>query len=40
MRGSLSYDEAYALGSDEREILFDLINQNIETTKESGMPFF
>lgn len=40
MRGGLSYDEAYALGPEEREIITRLISDNLDTTKETGMPFF
>jgi hypothetical protein len=40
MRGGLSYDEAMMLSQQEREIIGKLIKENIETTKESGLPFF
>jgi hypothetical protein len=40
MRGGLSYDQAMALGIQERELINDLINDNLETTKKSGLPFF
>jgi hypothetical protein len=40
MRGGLTYNEAHALCPEEREILAKLIEHNLETTKESGLPFF
>ena len=40
MRGSISYDEAMMLSSDDRELIAKIIKRNIETTKESGLPFF
>lgn len=40
MRGGLTYDQAMALGMSEREIINNLIKDNLETTKKSGLPFF
>jgi hypothetical protein len=40
MRGGLSYDDAMALSVQEREIIGNIIKKNMETTKESGLPFF
>lgn len=40
MRGGVSYEEAMQLGQQEREIIGDIIKEHIETTKESGLPFF
>jgi len=40
MRGSISYDEAMQLSFDDRELIGKIIKRNMETTKESGMPFF
>jgi hypothetical protein len=40
MRGGLSYDDAMALSHQEREIIGGIIKKNMETTKESGLPFF
>jgi len=40
MRGSVSYDEAFMLSPDDREIIAKIIKENLETTKESGLPFF
>jgi hypothetical protein len=39
MRG-LSYSEAMNLSWDEREIVGEIIKENLETTKKSGLPFF
>lgn len=40
MRGGLSYDDAMMLSYDERKIISEIIKENLETTKESGLPFF
>ena len=40
MRGGLSYDDAMMLSFDERETIGNIIKENIETTKKSGLPFF
>lgn len=40
MRGGLSYDAAMMLSDKERTIIADLIKENLETTKKSGMAFF
>lgn len=40
MRGGISYDEAYAMSIEEREIVSKVIKENLETTKKSGLPFF
>jgi len=39
MRG-MSYQEALFLTADERKIIGDIIKDNLETTKKSGLPFF
>jgi hypothetical protein len=39
MRG-LSYAEGMSLSADEREIVAEIIKENLETTKKSGLPFF
>ena len=39
MRG-MSYQEALSLTADERKIIGDIIKDNLETTKKSGLPFF
>ena len=40
MRGGLSYSEAMTLSPTEREIIAQLVKDNLETTKKSGQPFF
>lgn len=40
MRGGLSYDDAMSLGQSERELIGELIKDNMEVTKKSGLPFF
>lgn len=40
MRGGISYDDAMALGQVERKIISNIIKDNMETTKSSGLPFF
>lgn len=40
MRGGLTYDDAMLLSDDERTMVNNLIKENLETTKKSGMPFF
>lgn len=40
MRGSVSLEEAYMLSYDDRALIVDLIKDNMETTKKSGLPFF
>lgn len=40
MRGGVTYNQAAALSPQEREIINDIIKENLETTKKSGMPFF
>jgi hypothetical protein len=40
MRGGLSYDEGMLLSRTDREIISNLIKENLETAKKSGMPFF
>ena len=40
MRGGITYDEAMAMSFHEREIINEIINENLETTKETQLPFF
>ena len=39
MRGGISYSEGMQLSSEERKIISDIINDNLETTKKTGLPF-
>lgn len=38
MRGSISIDQAYALGPQERKIIADIVKDNMETVKKTKMP--
>jgi hypothetical protein len=40
MRGGLSYEEAYYLGPEEREVIGKLVEENFEITKKTQMPYF
>ncbi len=40
MRGGLTYHEAMELGIQDRELINSVIEDNINTTKETGLPFF
>jgi hypothetical protein len=40
MRGGLSYEEAYYLGPEDREIIAKLIEENVEITKKTHLPYF
>jgi hypothetical protein len=40
MRGGVTLDEAYAMSFDDRQIVSNIIKENLETTKKSGLPFF
>jgi hypothetical protein len=40
MRGSITVDDAYALSIEDREIISNIVKDNLETTKKSGLPFF
>jgi len=40
MRGGLTISEAYLLSPEDREIIGKLIDDNLETTKKTQLPFF
>jgi len=40
MRGGLTYEDAMTLSEEERKLVADIVKKNMETTKDSGMPFF
>jgi hypothetical protein len=40
MRGSLSVEEAFSMDVMDRLILNEIIEENMEITKNSGLPFF
>jgi hypothetical protein len=39
-RGALSYEDALNLSADERDMVNEIIDENLETTKKSQLPFF
>jgi hypothetical protein len=40
MRGGISYSEAMHLSYEDRELISDMVKDNMETTKKTGLPFF
>ena len=40
MRGSIDYSDGMMLSRIDREIINNIIKDNLETAKKSGMPFF
>lgn len=40
MRGGITYNEAMQMSQAERNIVSEIIKENLETTKKSGLPFF
>ena len=40
MRGGVTYEEAMQMGQVDRELINDIVKENLETTKKSGLPFF
>lgn len=40
MRGGVSYEDVLNMSSDERIAINKLIEENLETTKKTQMPFF
>jgi hypothetical protein len=40
MRGGITYSDAILLSEQERQIISNIIKDNLETAKKSGMPFF
>lgn len=40
MRGSITYGEAMELSATERELISQIIKDNLETAKKTGLPFF
>ena len=40
MRGSVSISEAYMLGPDDREAIYAVIKENVETAKKTQQPFW
>lgn len=40
MRGGVSYTDVMNMSIDERNMITQLITENMETTKKSGLPYF
>ena len=40
MRGSVTLDEGFSMSYEERSLIRDIVKENLETTKTSGLPFF
>jgi len=40
MRGGITYEEATMMCYEDRKIISEIVKSNMETTKESGLPFF
>jgi hypothetical protein len=40
MRGGASYEDILNMSTEERNSISKLIEENFETTKKSGLPFF
>lgn len=40
MRGGITYDQVMQLGQNERQMISELIKENIETTKKTNLPWF
>lgn len=40
MRGSISLTEAHELTQEDREILSKIVEENLEYTQKTGLPFF
>jgi hypothetical protein len=40
MRGSVSYNDVLNMSTFERDVISNIANENLDTTKKSGLPFF
>jgi len=40
MRGGVSYDESMMLSAEERQVIAKIIEDNMDATKKSQLPFF
>lgn len=40
MRGGVSYEDALNMSAEERKLINELIEANLETTKKTQLPFF
>ncbi len=40
MRGGITFDDAMSLSHADKQAIGDIIKDNLETAKKTGMPFF
>jgi hypothetical protein len=40
MRGGISFDDAMSLSYTDKQTIGEIIKDNLETSKKTGMPFF
>ncbi len=40
MRGGVTLTEAYDMGPEDRDMVKKIVEDHMETTKKSGLPFF
>jgi hypothetical protein len=40
MRGGITLEEMYNTSNNDRQLISELIDENMKTTKESGLPYF
>ena len=40
MRGAVTVEDAFALSWEDRKLISEVVEDNLETTKKSGLPFF
>ena len=40
MRGGVTVDDAFSMSYEERVLIGNIIKENLETSKKTGMPFF
>jgi|TARA_X000001036_G_scaffold216511_1_gene202678 hypothetical protein len=40
MRGGMTLNEGFNSSYEDRSIISDIVKENLETTKKSGLPFF
>jgi hypothetical protein len=40
MRGGFTVNEMFNTSAKERQLLADIVEENLKTTKDSGLPYF
>ena len=40
MRGGITIEDVYYMSYEDRQIIGKIVEENLETTKKSGLPFF